>query len=146
MPHPDEDKNHYTCPGAAVYVYEGMGDDVELLNIRTTEDGDDLEGNPITTANVRFMPVENEESNGETWGYFYSAGFVPEGEYTVALTFEANEDDAENDTPIDFVDWSPAPVEVGQATVVDFPTDNFVGEDAGDEEENGTDNGEEDAT
>ncbi|MCK8517124.1 DUF4382 domain-containing protein [Methylonatrum kenyense] len=139
MPHPDEDKNHYICPGAAVYVYEGIGDDVEFLNIRTDEDGEDLDGNPITTANVRYMPIEDEESNGETWGYFYSAGFVPEGDYTVALTFDADSDDAERDTPIDFVDWSPAPVEAGQATVVNFPTENFEDPGEEDEEENGED-------
>ena len=126
-----ENHDYDTCPGIAVYVFEG---DTTPQNIQ------DAEGDPVTTANVRF---EHDSETGD-WQYRYTAGFLSPGMYTVALTFQADEDDPEVNTPIDFVDSALADVVAGERTVVDFPTENFLGEDAGDEEENGTDGVEED--
>lgn len=96
------------CPGAAVYVFEG--EDREPVDLRDTED------DAITTANVEYRHVEEDGD----WEYRYMAGFIEPGDYTVALTFEADEDDPEEETPIDFVDQANATVEAGEATEVDF--------------------------
>lgn len=121
-----------TCPGVAVYVFEG---DTTPQNIQ------DSDGDPVTTANIRF---EHDSETGE-WEYRYTAGFLSPGTYTVALTFQADDDDPETDTPIDFVDDALAEVFAGERTIVNFPTENFASN-GDDEQENGDngDNGDED--
>lgn len=127
-----ENHDYDTCPGASVYVFEGE---------TTPQNIQDSEGDPVTTANVRF---EHDSETGD-WEYRYTAGFLSPGTYTVALTFQADDDDPEADTPIDFVDDAVVDVVAGQRTIVDFPTENFVGDDNDEEEndENGEDDNEE---
>ena len=104
--------DYQICPGAAVYVFEGSD--------QTPRDIRDTAGDPVTTANVHLRYVEE---SGD-WEYRYTAGFLLEGDYTVALTFAADLDDPEEETPIAFEDAANASVEAGETTVVDFPTDD----------------------
>nr|WP_019594421.1 DUF4382 domain-containing protein [Thioalkalivibrio sp. ALM2T] len=104
----EREEGLHACPGAAVYVFEGL--DREPRDLR--DDDDDA----VTTANVQYRHIEE---TGD-WEYRYTAGFLEAGEYTVALTFEAGEDDPEEETPIEFVDQANAEVEAGETTEVNF--------------------------
>ncbi|WP_026280612.1 DUF4382 domain-containing protein [Thioalkalivibrio sp. ALE9] len=104
----EREEGLHACPGAAVYVFEGL--DREPRDLR--DDDDDA----VTTANVHYRHVE---ATGD-WEYRYTAGFLEAGDYTVALTFQADEDDPEAATPIDFVDQANAEVEAGETTEVNF--------------------------
>ena len=104
----EREEGLHACPGVAVYVFEDH--DREPRDLR--DDDDDA----VTTANVYYRHVE---ASGD-WEYRYTAGFLEAGDYTVALTFEADQDDPEEATPIDFVDQANAEVEAGEATEVNF--------------------------
>jgi hypothetical protein len=65
-----------TGAGNVVYVYEGL--DV------TPDDIDDVDPEPVTTANVRW------DAQSET--YRYMAAFLSPGDYTVALTCQGTDD------------------------------------------------------
>lgn len=106
--HEQHGRDYHICPGAAVYVFEGP--DREPTDIQNAE------GDPVTTANARYQYLE-ETGN---WEYRYTAGFLREGSYTVALTLEADQDDPEQRTPIDFVDQANATVVAGERTHVNF--------------------------
>ncbi|MFO8003272.1 DUF4382 domain-containing protein [Thioalkalivibrio sp.] len=105
----EREEGLHSCPGLAVYVYEDH--DREPRDLRDDED------DAVTTANVYYRHVE---ATGD-WEYRYTAGFLEAGDYTVALTFEAGEDDPEEATPIEFVDQANAEVEAGETTEVNFP-------------------------
>lgn len=106
--HEQPGKDYHVCPGAAVYVFEGS--DREPTDIQGAE------GDPVTTANVRYQYVEDTGN----WEHRYTAGFLKEGSYTVALTLEASQDDPEKGSPIDFVDQANAEVVAGERTHVNF--------------------------
>ena len=93
--------------GNAVYVYEGSNvipDDVNLV------DNDDVE--PVTSTIVRL--------NETTGIYRYVAAFLPAGDYTVAFTCQAGDDDPDLDNNIIFTATDNATVVVGETTVVNL--------------------------
>lgn len=77
---------------------------------------DDL-GSP--TAPLTSAPVEMDI---ETGAFLYRAAFLPVGDYTAALTCEANLDEAESDEDIVFLEPQDATVTAGAATTVNFTT------------------------
>ncbi|UCE89377.1 MAG: DUF4382 domain-containing protein [Pseudomonadota bacterium] len=89
----------------ATYVYAGQG-------VTPDDMWDGNPNNPVTSAKVMYDAV--------SMGYRYTA-LVPPGEYTVALTCQANEDNADTDENIDFIDPQNAIVAVGSTTVINFP-------------------------
>ncbi|MGH8197456.1 MAG: DUF4382 domain-containing protein [Steroidobacteraceae bacterium] len=90
---------------AVVYVYEGAGVIPDDLGSPTA---------PLTSA-----PVEMDI---ETGAFLYRAAFLPVGDYTAALTCEANLDEAESDEDIVFLEPQDATVTAGAATTVNFTT------------------------
>lgn len=70
----------------AVYIYEGF--DV------TPDDVDGNEPDPVTSAFV--------EQDPESGDFVFEAGFIEPGDYTVAFTCQANDDDPEADDEIAF--------------------------------------------
>jgi hypothetical protein len=91
----------------AVYVFAGL----DVAPAEVTEDA-----GPLTTA-----LVELEEPTGQ---YRYRAGFIAAGDYTVALTCEADADEPDSDDGIAFVGGSAnVTVIAGGEAVVDFPAD-----------------------
>ncbi len=91
----------------AVYVYAGT--DVDPVEV--TDDA-----GPLVTA-----LVELEEPTGE---YRYRAAFIAAGEYTVAFTCEAADDEATSDDGIAFVGGrANVTVVAGGEAVVNFPPD-----------------------
>jgi hypothetical protein len=88
----------------AVYLYAGSGvvpDDV---------------GSPTAPLATTFVKLD--EASGE---YRYRLAFVPAGNYTVALTCDADEDEADADDAIEFIGPQNATVAAGQTTQIDFP-------------------------
>ena len=91
--------------GNAVYVYEGFNvipDDVDLV------DSDDAE--PVTSSIVKL--------NETTGDYEYVAAFLHAGDYTVAFTCQAGDDDPDLDDTIIFTAMDNATVVAGETTVV----------------------------
>lgn len=88
----------------AVYVYSGF-------NIMP-DDTDAIEPDPIATANVKLDPMDGM--------YKYTAGFIEQGDYTVAFTCQFSSDNPEVDDMIEFVMPTNATVIAGQATTIDF--------------------------
>ncbi len=89
----------------AVYVYSGA--DATVSDVRGTE------GDPITTALV-------SETDG---GYGYEVGFLDEGDYTLAYTCGASDDDPEAEDSLTFVGTTNATVEADATTEVNFASD-----------------------
>ena len=91
----------------AVYVFEGAG--VEPRDVHDDE-------GPITSA-----LVELDEGTGE---YRYRAAFIAAGDYTVAFTCDADDDDAGSADDIVFTGGAAdVSVTAGAETVVDFPVE-----------------------
>lgn len=88
----------------AVYVYSGF-------NIMP-DDTDAIDPDPIATANVKLDPMDGM--------YKYTAGFIEQGDYTVAFTCQFSSDNPEVDDMIEFVMPTNATVIAGQATTIDF--------------------------
>ncbi|MDQ2075736.1 DUF4382 domain-containing protein [Marinimicrobium sp. ABcell2] len=113
----------------AVYIYEGA--DVTPMDVRN-EDTD-----PLTTALVVF----------EDDVYYYEAGFLPAGEYTVAYTCDAVNDDPEAADELDFYGVGNAEVTAGQETLFHFGSGSSLfngdGEEGGEEETTGDETTEE---
>lgn len=89
--------------GNAIYIYEGV--DI------TPDDIDQGEIDPVATGAVK------QDENGF---YTYSITFLSPGDYTVAFTCQALDDDADTDDDIAFDGVANASVEDGEETVVDF--------------------------
>lgn len=91
----------------AVYVFEGEG--AEPRDVHEDE-------GPLTSALVAL-----DDGSGE---YRYRAAFIPAGEYTVAFTCEAGDDDVATADDIEFTGGAAdVTVVAGAETVVDFPVD-----------------------
>jgi hypothetical protein len=93
--------------GNAVYVYEDSNvipDDVNLV------DNDDVE--PVTSTIVKL--------NESTGVYRYVAAFLPAGDYTVAFTCQAGDDDPDLDDNIAFTATGNATVVAGETTIVNL--------------------------
>jgi len=94
-----------TCE-PAVYLYAGTG--------VTPDDYGGAGVAPLASTAV-YPPGANNVD------YHYRLAFVPAGSYTVALTCDADLDDAETDDTIGFIDPQDATVVKGETTTVDFP-------------------------
>ncbi|MFA9462466.1 DUF4382 domain-containing protein [Thiohalorhabdus methylotrophus] len=92
--------------GLAVYVYAGAD--------ATPVDLDGREPEPVTTA-----LVEQDDENG---AYAYAAGYLPKGDYTVAFTCKADNDDPElDDSDVGLRDAANVEIVAGETTTHDFP-------------------------
>ncbi len=89
--------------GNVVYVFDG-------LNI-TPDDIDLIAPDPVTSAMV------TTDISGD---YVYRASFLSPGNYTVAFTCQADDDDPEEDNGISFSGTSNAVVAAGQVTTHNF--------------------------
>lgn len=90
--------------GSAVYIYEG--------EVAAPEDIDGSASDPLVTATVSL-------GDGDVYGY--EVNYLSEGEYTVALTCEASDDDPETDDGIGFAASVTGVMIIdGEVTVVDF--------------------------
>jgi hypothetical protein len=99
-------------PGCAVYVYEGNDATPNDIYLPANGNAPDNYNNPITTATVKL--------NQST--YEYTAGFLPAGGYTVALTCDAELDDASamNSDTVTFTGNANVAVTAGQSATYDF--------------------------
>lgn len=88
----------------AVYVYQGFDAEPDDLG---------SDAGPYVTAAVKM-----DEATG---AFEYRVAFVPAGDYTVALTCDALDDDPEADDEIEFVAAKNATVKVAETTIIDFP-------------------------
>ena len=96
--------------GCSVYVFSGwdaMLDDVYIPFNMSLPAG--TQNNPVSTAMV----------NGDGT-YTYTVSFLPAGDYTAALTCEAENDLADRDDLLDFVDYANVSVVAGETTSLDF--------------------------
>ncbi len=101
--------------GNAVYLYGGH--DASLGDVHVDENGEPVGNeNPITVANVRQDP--------DTGLYEYEVGFVPAGDYTIAFTCQAMDDDESEADEIEFSEGANIGVEAGETTVQDFPVES----------------------
>lgn len=89
--------------GATIYVFEGAAATPTDINI-------DGSTSPLTSADV-------SADNGT---YRYTVGFLPAGTYTLALTCQADEDDAEQSDTITFLTSSDAVVTEGATAQHNF--------------------------
>jgi len=89
--------------GAVVYVYEG-------LDIVADDEGSATP--PLTSANVEFDTTANT--------YSYTVGYLTPMDYTLAITCEAGDDEAETDEDIEFLASINATVVADQVTTADF--------------------------
>ncbi|WP_049824334.1 DUF4382 domain-containing protein [Desulfurivibrio alkaliphilus] len=95
--------------GAAVYVFPGP--DTSPVDININE-----EQGPLVVAPVRFNEEEGQ--------YCYRAAFLTAGEYTLALTCQADQDDPEATDDIAFVEQQNVMVEAGAPpTQAHFPAE-----------------------
>lgn len=89
--------------GNAVYIFEGL--DVAPNDIDQSDD------DPVATGDV------TQDENGN---YTYSVTFLSPGDYTVAFTCQADDDEPDTEDDITFAGSANATVEDGAETVVDF--------------------------
>jgi len=92
-----------TAPTCAVYVFQNH-------NI-APDDVDEIIPDPITTAIVRRNTI------GE---YVYRGSFLNAGNYTIAFTCQAENDDPETDDNLDFVGTANVSVTAGLVTIHNF--------------------------
>lgn len=88
----------------AVYVYAGGG--------VTPDDIDGTAPDPVTTAQVKL--------HDDSGTYRYKAAFLEAGDYTVAFTCQAAEDDPESDDALDFADAATVVVAPKTVTTLDL--------------------------
>lgn len=101
-----------TLEGNAVYLYSGS--DADTGDIYLDAQGDPADtSNPITTANVRY--------NSESDSYQYEIGFVPAGQYTLAFTCQALDDNPETDDTLAFPALKNISVAADATTTADLP-------------------------
>lgn len=98
--------------GCAVYVFNGPGATLDDIYMPTTGDVPVGHNNPVTTTIVNDVTQT------------YMTAFLPEGNYTVALTCDPEKDIADTDevvgTDMTFVGSQDASVASGMTTTVDF--------------------------
>ena len=97
--------------GCAVYVYDGsdaVADDV-FIPFDSQSIAAESHVNPVSTARI----------NGDGT-YTYTASFIPAGEYTVALTCGAKDDNAATDDDIVFVGNQNVTVTAGATSPINF--------------------------
>lgn len=95
-------------PIQSVYVYEGAGVTPDDLN---TVDGGDID--PYSSA-----MLTDDEPDGIYTG---TVGHLPAGDYTVAYVCDAEDDGAETDETLSFLDIRTVEVEAGETSSYDLP-------------------------
>lgn len=85
--------------GCSVYAFTGFNAQLDDVYIPMNNQIPAMQNNPVSTAKVVY------ENNA----YHYMLAFLPEGEYTVALTCDAENDHADSDDELMFAD----PINVG---------------------------------
>lgn len=109
--------------GNAVYLYAGS--DATPGDVFVDEQGDpqtrsDGAAHPITVANVR-----QNETSGD---FEYTIGFVPAGNYTVAFTCQAVDDDPAAEDMLVFEPQKNVTVQEGQPSTADFAASDIAAE------------------
>ena len=101
-----------TLEGNAVYLYREF--DAVTGDIYLDAQGEPVDTtNPLTTANVFY--------DGDTDSYTYEIGFVPAGEYTVAFTCQALDDNPENDDSLIFPASRNVSLAADETEIADLP-------------------------
>lgn len=90
----------------AVYLFEGRDAVPADININGSETG------PLTTASIKLDPLSGE--------YTFRAAFLNAGDYTLAFTCQAGDDDPETDDHIIFGETANVAVLAGAETICDF--------------------------
>lgn len=96
--------------GNAVYLYEGSELDPALLGDDADAESDEIR--PLSVANVVY-----DETAGT---YDFEIGYVPAGDYTVAFSCLAYQDEPETDENFEFQAVEKTQVSVGETTEVTF--------------------------
>lgn len=96
--------------GCSVYAFAGNDAQLDDIYIPMSMPVPDEQNNPISTGMVVF------ENNI----YSYTISFLPEGNYTVALTCDADMDSADTDDVLTFSDPVNVPVVSGQTSTADL--------------------------
>jgi hypothetical protein len=97
--------------GNAVYLFNG--NDAVTGDVHVDDNGEPVgDNNPLITGNVTL--------DTESGLYTYSIGFVPAGDYSVALTCQALDDAPDQDDVISFLQTQNASVIAEQNTEVNF--------------------------
>ena len=112
---PDQCSDNDPNTGNAVYVYKGF--DV------VPEDLNDFSINDVITANVVWSDEydENETDDDEFKGYMFEVGFLEAGDYTIALTCQADQDDPETMDSMVFVYTKNVTVVANEPAAVSLP-------------------------
>lgn len=109
--------------GNAVYLYADSN--ATPGDVFVDEQGDpqtrtDDAAHPITVANVR--------QNGTSGDFEYTIGFVPAGEYTLAFTCQAVDDDPAAEDTLVFEPQKNVTVQEGQPSTVEFAASDIAAE------------------
>lgn len=96
--------------GCSVYAFAGSDAQADDIYIPVGTAIPAGQNNPISTANVEF--VNN--------GYEYRLAFLPAGQYTVALTCDAENDNADSDDELTFGQAMNVSVVAGNTTTANF--------------------------
>lgn len=89
--------------GNAVYIFAGLD--------QAADDASGGASDPVATATV---------SQAQDGSYGYSATFLSPGDYSVAFTCQASDDDPEVDETIEFTDGGNVAISNGETTTLDF--------------------------
>ena len=93
--------NHADCTASDYAVYVFAGDNV------TPDDIDGIDAEPVSTALL-------------SGSYEYAVGFLNKGDYTLAFTCQANDDDSETNDVISFIGIDVITVAAGATTIHNF--------------------------
>lgn len=94
----------------SVYVYDGFDATPDDVYIPLNMASPDSQNNPVSTANV----ISDSS-------YTYTVSYLPEGNYTIALTCDAINDSAANKDILTFSDTHNISVLAGETAMLDFP-------------------------
>ena len=96
--------------GCSVYAFTGFDAQLDDVYIPMNNQIPTGQNNPVSSTNVVY------ENNT----YHYTLSFLPEGNYTVALTCDAETDKADSDETLNFADPLNVPVVAGQTSDADM--------------------------
>ena len=96
--------------GCSVYAYTGLNAQLDDVYIPFTGSMPAGQNNPVATA-----PVVSGNN------YNYNVAYLPGGDYTLAVTCDAENDQADSDDALNFSAPINTQVTAGQTTTVDFP-------------------------
>lgn len=104
---------HDTASGAGVSVYLYEGHDAATGDIEVDDNGAAIStDSPLTADNANIKEASAD--------YEYALGFIPSGDYTIALTCQARDDMPQTNDAISFLQVSNISVSANDTTVYDF--------------------------